>query len=248
MNSVRAMHWLARAMVFAAAAIVLVGLARWLAARPLFDIRHIEVRGDLTHVRSASVRTAVAGKIAGNLFTVRLDEVRRAFETIPWVAAASVRRVWPDRLVVTLREHRALGVWSDGQLLSDQGRLFVANPAEAEIHGPLVQFDGPPHFAAEAARRYYEFAAALAPLALAIAGIEVSDSGSWRAITESGQRFELGRDDPPGRVSAALARLVVFYPWIEAQFGGPPHRIDTRYPNGLAAAPGKNANPAAKKS
>jgi cell division protein FtsQ len=242
------MNWLARALVAAAAAIALCGLARWLAARPLFDIRRIEVRGDLTHVRSASVRAAVAGKIAGNFFTVRLDEARRAFETIPWVAAASVRRAWPDRLVVTLREHRALGLWSDGQLLSDRGRLFVANAAEAEIHGPLVQFDGPPQFAAEAARRYYEFAAALAPLALALGGIEISERGSWRAVTDTGQRFELGRDDPPGRLSAALARLVAVYPFVAAQLGGPPRRIDMRYPNGLAAAPGKNANTAARKS
>ncbi|HXF45380.1 MAG TPA: FtsQ-type POTRA domain-containing protein, partial [Burkholderiaceae bacterium] len=221
---------------------------RWLAALPLLDIRRVEVRGDLMHVRSASVRAAVAGKIAGNFLTVRLDDVRQAFESIPWVAAASVRRAWPDRLVVTLSEHRALGLWSDGQLLSDRGRLFVANAAEAEIYGPLVQFDGPPQFAAEAARRYYEFAAALAPLALTLAGLEISERGSWCAITDIGQRFELGRDDPPGRLSAALARLVAVYPTVTAQLGGPPRRIDMRYPNGLAAAPGKNANPAARKS
>ncbi len=248
MNGVRLMTWLARAMFAAAAVIVLVGLARWTLARPLFDIRHIEVRGELTHVSGAALRAAIAGKVGGNFFTVPLHEARRAFEAVPWVAAASVRRVWPDRLVVTLREHRALGLWSDGRLLSDRGQLFVANAAEAEIHGPLAQFDGPPQYAAEAARRYYEFAAALAPLALAPSGIEVSERASWSVITDAGQRFELGRDDPPGRLDDALARLVAAYPAVVAYLGAPPRRIDLRYPNGLAAAPARNANTAAGKS
>ncbi len=128
---------------------------------------------------SASVRAAVAGRLKGNYFTMRLDETRRVLESVPWVAQASVRRIWPDRLLVTLVEHRALGVWDDGRLLSDVGELFVANPAEAEIHGPLPAFEGPAAVARDAARRYYEFAAMLAPLGMRIAAIDVSDRRSW---------------------------------------------------------------------
>ena len=103
----------------------------------------IEVRGDLQHVTAASVRAAIAGRLKGNYFTMRLDDTRRLLETVPWVAQASVRRVWPDRLLITLSEHRALGAWADGRLLSDRGELFVANVAEAEVFGPLPSFDGP---------------------------------------------------------------------------------------------------------
>jgi cell division protein FtsQ len=239
MNGVRAMTWLARACAAAALAIVAAGALRWIALRPWFDLARIEVRGELTHVSRASVRAALAGRMRGNFFTVSLDDVRRAFESVPWVAAASVRRAWPDRLVVTLREHRALGLWSDGRLLADSGRLFVANLAEAEIHGPLPQFDGPEAFASEATRRFYEFAAGLAPLALTINGIEISERASWALTTDAGQRFELGRDEPPGRLSERLAQLGAAYPHVAARFGGAPGRIDLRYANGLAAAPAK---------
>ena len=47
--------------------------------------------------------------------------------------------MWPDRLLVTLTEHRALGVWEDGRLLSDRGELFVANPMR-QIYGQLPEF------------------------------------------------------------------------------------------------------------
>ncbi len=73
-----------------------------LAQQPKFQLKRIDVRGDLHHVTASSVRTALAGRLRGNYFTMRLDDTRRLFETVPWVAQASVRRVWPDRLLVTL--------------------------------------------------------------------------------------------------------------------------------------------------
>jgi cell division protein FtsQ len=167
-SSVRLMNGLALLFATFAGVAVVVGAAYWLAQRPYFSLRAIEVHGDLQHVTSASVRAAVAGRLKGNYFTMRLDETRRVLERVPWVAHASVRRVWPNRLLVTLVEHRALGVWDDGRLLSDVGELFVANPAEAEIHGALPAFEGPEAAARDAARRYYEFAALLAPLGMKI--------------------------------------------------------------------------------
>ncbi len=240
MNGTRAMQWGARALLAAAVALAAAGAALWLAQRPWFDLRRIEVRGELQHVSGAAIRAALAGRLRGNFFTMRLDEVQRVFETVPWVAAASVRRAWPDRLVVTLSEHRAVGVWSDGRILSDQGRLFVANVAEAELHGPLPQFDGPAEFAAEAAQRLREFSALLAPLALTIEAVRISERAAWSLETSAGAtagpRFELGRDDPPGRLAERVAAIVAHYPLVVARLSGPPARIDARYPNGFAAA------------
>jgi cell division protein FtsQ len=219
----------------------------WAAQQPAFDFRRIEVRGsagELQHVSVTALRSAVAGKLTGNFFTMQLGETRRAFESVPWVAAASVRRVWPDRMVVTLTEHRALGVWSDGRVLSDSGRLFVANAAEAEIYGPLVSFEGPAQLAPEAARRFYAFAAALAPLALEIDAVKVSERASWSLHTAEGPTIELGRDEPAGQIDARLALLGATYPLMLARFGSAPARIDTRYPNGLAAAPAPGSRPA----
>jgi len=231
---------IAARLCFGLALLVAAGTAlAWVAQRPAFDFRRIEIRasdGELQHVSQAALRSAVGGRMKGNFFTMRLDETRRLFEGVPWVAGASVRRVWPNRLVVTLTEHRALGVWSDGRVLSDQGRLFVANVAEAEIYGPLIEFDGPPPLAQEAARRFYEFAAVLAPLSIEIERIRVSERASWSIEASDGQRIELGRDDPPGRLRERLQLIESSYPLMLAKFGAPPSRLDARYPNGIAAA------------
>lgn len=227
---------LARALLGAALAAGLVGALAWAAQRPRFDFHRIVVTGDLRHVSRAAIRSAIAGRLAGNFFTVRLADTRAAFETIPWVAAASVRRVWPDRLVVRLVERRAVGVWDDGRVLSDGGVLFDANPAEAELDGPQVDFSGPPRLAPDAARRLPEFRAALGSIHAAIARIDISERASWTIDAEGGQHFELGRDDPPGSLDTRLAAIVSRYSTVVVQLGGPPARIDARYDNGFAAA------------
>lgn len=244
--SARTMNRLAAlCVVLALLAIGAAALSR-LAQQPKFQLKRIDVRGDLRYVTAASVRAALAGRLRGNYFTMRLEDTRRLFETVPWVARASVRRVWPDRLVVTLIEHRALGLWEGGRLLSDRGELFIANPDEAEIYGQLPEFSGPFSVAKEAARRYYELSAQFAPLSLRIGAIDISDRKAWslrltldqREDTKhpSDIRVELGRDRAAMPLGERVAQVVAAYPSVVAQLGGPPARIDARYANGLAAS------------
>lgn len=236
-------------MLMLAAAIVLLaaGAAGWVLQRPWFDLRHIELRaGDadgLRLVNANAVRAAAVGRLRGNFFTMRLEEARRVFESVPWVAAVSLRRAWPDRLVVTLTEHRAVAIWDDGRLLADSGQLFVANVAEAEVFGVLPQIEAPPRFSGEVARRLPQLAAHLASLGLALEAVEVSDRASWSMRADSGLAIEVGRDDPPGRLDERLALIVSHYPTVTAQLGADPVRIDARYPQGFAVAAASRKKP-----
>jgi cell division protein FtsQ len=229
------LRWMTRALLALALAVAAAAALLWAAQRPRFDVRRIDVVGELRHVSRAQIRNAIAGRLAGTFFTLRLGQARAAFEAIPWVASASVRRVWPDRLVVHLVERRALGVWSDGRVLSDDGQLFDGNPAEAELDGAQIEFSGPPRYAAEAAARLRGFAASLAAVPTSVAAVEISDRASWTLRTPGGQRFDLGRDEPAGSVQARLDAVLAAYPAVLAQLGGPPRRIDARYDNGFAA-------------
>jgi len=232
----QAMRWATAALLAAAALLAGAALALKLAQSPRFDFRRIEIAGDVRHISRAAVRDAISGRLAGNYFTIRLDQARRAFETLPWVAQVSVRRIWPNRLRVTLTEHRALGEWNDGRLLSDAGVLFVANPAEAEADGPLVSFAGPARYAPDAVRNFRQFSALLAPLQLRVAGVQISDRASWSLTTVPRVQVELGRDEPPGRVQQRLGTIVAAYPFVMARLDGPATRVDARYSNGFAAA------------
>ncbi len=245
--STRAMQRAALLMFAVSIALLLAGAAGWLFKRPWFDLRHVELRAadaeGLRHVNANAVRAAAVGRLTGNFFTMRLEDARRVFESVPWVAAVSLRRAWPDRLVVTLTEHRAIAVWEDGRLLADSGQLFVANVAEAEVYGPLPQVDAPPRFGVEVARRLPQFAAHAASLGLTVEAIEVSDRASWTLRTAGGLAIEAGRDDPPGRLDERLALIVGHYPAVVAQVGAELLRIDARYPQGFAVAAAARKKP-----
>ncbi|HCN88952.1 MAG TPA: cell division protein FtsQ, partial [Oxalobacteraceae bacterium] len=95
----------------------------WLAQRPMFTLKVIRVESatdtPLRHINSSTIRSTALPRIKGNFFTADLDSVRLAFEAVPWVRKASVRREWPNKLIVALEEHVPLGTWGDdGRLLS----------------------------------------------------------------------------------------------------------------------------------
>ena len=90
--------------------------------------------------------------------------MRAAFEAVPWVRRATVRRIWPNRLVVGIEEHRAIALWGDGRLVNTFGELFTANLAEAEEDGPLPELAGPPASEQVVLARYRELERWLAPL------------------------------------------------------------------------------------
>jgi cell division protein FtsQ len=245
--STRSLQWGTRLVLTVASTLVMAGAGGWFVQRPWFDLRHVELRAadreGLRHVNANTVRAAMVGRLAGNFFTMSLDEARRVFESVPWVAAVSLRRAWPDRLVVTVSEHRAIAVWDDGRLLAESGRLFVANVAEAEVYGPLPQIEAPARFSAEVARRLPAFAARAASLGLAVENVEVSERASWALRTESGLEIELGRDEPRGRLDERLARIVSHFPAVAGHLGADLLRIDARYPQALAVVAATRKKP-----
>jgi len=109
--------------------------------------RHLRDRGAqegiISTVETDGARLAERARalpgLVGNFFSIDLAQARHAFETVPWVRRAVVRRVWPDRLAVRLQEHHAVELWesNDGsgpgdRLVNSQGEVFEANLGDVE--------------------------------------------------------------------------------------------------------------------
>ena len=128
--------------IFAAAGVVLLAaLLWWLVRNPAFSIGGITVHGEVTHTNAVTLRANVAPRLAGNFFTVSLDGAREAFESVPWVRKAVVRREFPNRLRVRLEEHQAVALWGsdgDARLLNNFGEVFEANAGAIRSSGLLV--------------------------------------------------------------------------------------------------------------
>src|SRR5579871_6228235 len=107
-NNTRLLNLLANVM-FGVASVIVVKLAviAFLNS-PRFPVRTVQVSGELQRIAPDQLTDAFAGRMIGNFFSVDLAAVRQWVEAVPWVRRASVRRAWPDRLVVRIEAQQAL--------------------------------------------------------------------------------------------------------------------------------------------
>ncbi len=117
--------------------VLALGAASWVARQPAFALRQIRLEGETARNNAATVRAHVMPRLAGNFFTLNLQAAREAFEAVPWVRHAVVRKVWPNRLVVQLEEHRPVAVWKgeegDDRLVNPDGSRRFAATAPANV-------------------------------------------------------------------------------------------------------------------
>jgi cell division protein FtsQ len=214
----------------------------WVSQRPMFTLRKVTVESmygiGLKHVNELTVRNSVLGKIKGNFFTTNLEQVRTTFEAVPWVRRATVRREWPNQMIVQVEEHEALGTWGeDGRLLSVKGDVFTANLAEADDDHALPAFDGPPGSEHEVLARFGELRGWFAPIRLVPLSLSLSNRYAWTVKLDNGMSVALGREQDKDTLQTRVRRLVGVYPQLVARLQeGRIDTIDMRYPNGLALA------------
>ena len=192
---------------------------------PIFPLREVVVTGRAVHTTREQVEAIVREQLRGNFFTVDLEATRLAFEKLPWVRSAAVRRGWPDRLEVGLEEHVAIARWSDTGLINSYGEMFEAATAQH-----LPAFVGPPGSAVEMTVQYRVLADLLAPLGRKPVQVRLSERRAWQLRLDDGQVLELGRQD----LSARLARFTAVYERTVGRLPPGSYRVDLRYPNGFA--------------
>jgi cell division protein FtsQ len=224
--------------LFAACGLLLVAALGWWALRhPLFAIGGIVVQGDVTHNSAATLRANVAPRLEGNFFTVDLRRAREAFEEVPWVRQAVVRRQFPNRLRVELQEHEALAFWGDSEsrLVNTQGEVFEANPGDVEDEG-MPRLAGPEGTAPMVLAMYRGLQPLLQKLDLGIEQVVLTGRGGWSMHLDSGAVVELGR----GTTEEVLARGQRFaqtLTQVTAKYGRRPEALvtaDLRHVDGYA--------------
>lgn len=177
---------------------LLVGALGWVAKSPWFGLRHIRVEGDVQHNSAATIRTHALPLLQGSYLSMDLQAARAAFEAVPWVRRAQVRRVWPAQLVVQLEEHRPAAYWqrddSDDLLVNDHGEVFEVNVGDLEDE-PLPTLRGPEGSAARVLAMWQRLAPEFAPLRAQLHTLALSNGGSWKAQLDTGAELELGRGD-----------------------------------------------------
>ena len=216
---VRLMNFTATLVFVLFALTLVVALAWWVLRQPFFPIAALKVDGEVTHNSAVTLRATVTPQITGNFFTADLARARTAFESVPWVRQAVVRREFPNKLRATLVEHVPVAHWGDeasSRLVNGFGEIFEANAAE--VDDKLPRLDGPPDQAGQILGMYRLLVPLFAPYEIGIEELGLSSRGSWHVLLDTGAVLELGR----GRSEEVVARTERFLrtvAQVAAQYG-----------------------------
>ncbi|MGC9561496.1 cell division protein FtsQ/DivIB [Brachymonas sp. M4Q-1] len=216
------------------------GVAGWRLMRlPVFSLTGIEVTGDTEHSTAAAVRNQVLPQLRGNFFTIRLEDVQSAFQSLPWVRAAVVRREFPNRLAVRIQEQKEAAFWGDDEegyrLLNEQGDIFDADPDEASSQN-LPELAGPDAESAAVLAMYRRLNPVLAPLHAEAKGLRLDRRGYWTLSVGDATQINLGSGTPE-ELTARLAQFVLTIPPVAARYGrvfSDVEYADLRYKTGYA--------------
>lgn len=230
---------LADLLAVAALAALLVGVAVWALRVPALPVGEVVFTAELPHTRRPEIEEILPAVLRGNFFSLDVNRVQAVLESLPWVRRASVRRVWPRQLEISIEEHRALARWgeSGSEWVNSYGEVFAAPLAQEEA-AVLPALSGPLGTAPEVLRRYGELVGQFRPLSRTPRQVALSPRLAWRVRLDNGWWVDLGREQPKSPIETRLARFVAASPALNVKWPAGPAVVDLRYPNGFALRAG----------
>jgi cell division protein FtsQ len=188
----------------------------------------VQIRGEFIKVSEQELRGAVQPAALKGFFTTDVKAVRERVRALPWVEDVAVRRIWPDRLSLTVLEQQAVARWNGQGLLNTRGEVF-SPPAASYPHG-LPLLEGPEGSNIAVLKQYRAIQDALAALAREPVHVVQDARRAWRVKLDNGLQIALGREQSLQR----LQRFTRVYAQLFRQRVNEIDYIDLRYTNGLA--------------
>ncbi|MFZ9809884.1 MAG: cell division protein FtsQ/DivIB [Burkholderiaceae bacterium] len=245
----------------------LAAVALWVARQPAFALKSVQVVSlgpPIANLAKSDIRQAIEQAGQGTALTTPLHDLRDVLEDHAWVRQVSMRRVWPNRLLVWVEEHEPIAIWADGQLINSYGELFSAQADLGQVQERLgcqmPRLLGPVGSHLRVMERAMALQDELESHKRVLTRLELTEQLSWKAVLDGALVVELGRDQLPSspieRLQGLLMRLESLEASLETKSGTQRLALaDLRYANGFAfravsasALPGRNSSRSEHKS
>lgn len=200
----------------------------WLQTAVLLPVKQVSVTGVMQQVSSAELRDVVKPLLQDGLIRMDVQTIRDAVESLPWVSRVTVRRQWPETLVLVMEEQQLLARWGDDALVNLRGELFY--PSKIEVDATLPRFDGVDGLSQTMAEKYQQYQTMLMAVGLSIVVVKVSERRAWVVGLANGIELVLGREPQSQRIQ----RFITVYRRDLAEKAERISRVDLRYSNGFS--------------
>lgn len=227
-------HWMSWLLPVAVVCAILFYAENHLSHPQTLPVNKIRVHGAFINVDEAMLHRAIAGVIAGGYFNVDVERVREVVEQLPWVHKASVRRVWPDTLSVSVVEQKPVAISKTLGLINQNGEVF--KPENMSSTDTLPVLEGSVDVNKIMLQKYHEMNGMLAGINRKIAYLKFDARHALELKLDNGLKVVLGRDNTEYR----LKRLTRIYNKVLLGRINDIESVDLRYTNGMAIGWKKN--------
>lgn len=226
----KAGYWLPRLLLGTAILSVVIVAGAWVAKQyaASFAVQHVTIQGEFHNGQAHEIEAVLMPYVRGDFFTLDLQGGRAALMKLPWVRYAGLRRLWPNRVVVSIQEQVPVVRWGQDALLNDAGRIFQHEYVGDTGHLPLLS--GPVERTLDVLTQYQALEKQLQGSGLSMAALTLSERNTWKLRTLEGVVIELGGE----QVETRLQRLLSVWPGRLKERSEQIANIDLRYSNGFA--------------
>lgn len=193
-------------------------------------VRYVRVEGVFQYLSKAEIKTVLMPLVTTDLISADIQAMQSAVETLPWVAAAEVKRIWPDAIDIRVFEQKPFMRWGETSLLNERGELFTLDNTDDFRSLPLIV--GPAGHEKRLLEVMKGLQTALADLSMKLTAFIVSERQSWKLNLQNGMQLQLGRREPLNN----LQRFIRSLPLLGAEKINGIATVDMRYPNGFAVS------------
>ena len=190
-------------------------------------IRNVGVAGEFTRLSPERLQERVGDVVRGGFFSVNVEKIQQTLLEEPWISDVAVKRVWPDRIIVTIREQVAIAQWGTDGLLNSEGNIFL--PERSSFPSGLPVLQGPEN-SSHNVLEMFDRIKNLLPQGMGLRQLILSDRRSWELVLDTGTIIRLGKSDVIPKLEKFLDYVATgsLNNLMEIEY------IDMRYTNGFA--------------
>jgi len=191
-------------------------------------IRFVKVEGEFRYLKSERLEQLLNQELNKGFFNIDIDTIHAAVQQVPWVDSVTVRRKWPDTLMLNVVEQKPLARWSKGGYVNQRGEWFLASQEGDQGAWPVLE--GPKGSEYLLSKEYLFVSNQLMKFKLGVKRLTVNHRRSWQLSLDNGLNLQLGRM----QVQARLQRFLDVYKMVIAEQLQKIESVDMRYTNGFA--------------
>ena len=221
---------------------LIITMFQWFFSQPNFHLNYLILNissDNVQHVKPKELKKLVIMELNGTALTTDLGPIYKSVLSHPWIKEATVRRIWPNKILVNLVEHNIIGVWSDGRFVTQAGKLLQFDKLQSESIRKekncfLLKLDGSNETVTAVLDRASMISKKASKVGLQTTGVQLTSQYDWRVFFSNGMKMELGGENLETPLEKRLDNFFNSIAWVRKKIKKDLISVDLRYAQGFA--------------